>query len=326
MADKKLSEIITPIISELETFHTKFSLTVYSDVKIVDYVTKYIVRQKGKRIRPILVLLSAKVLGEVNENTYIGATLVELLHTATLVHDDVVDEASKRRGLPSINNIWKNKVGVLIGDYLLARGLMIAVENDSFDFLRQITTTVKRMSEGELLQISKTKRLNINEETYFKIIQDKTASLIETCTIIGARSVTSVEEKISALHEYGKNLGIAFQIKDDILDFVGKSKLFGKTIGGDIKEKKLTLPLIYSLQKADKTTKKEILSAIRKGKDPNMVKNVVAFVEESGGITYAQQVADNYVEQAIAALKPLPENDSSIALAELVHFVVGREK
>ncbi len=326
MADKKLSEIIEPIKNELETFHNKFSLSVHSDVKIVDYVTKYLIHQKGKRIRPILVLLSAKVLGEVNESSYIGATLVELLHTATLVHDDVVDEASKRRGLPSINNIWKNKVGVLIGDYLLARGLMIAVENETFDFLRQITSTVKRMSEGELLQISKTKRLNIDEETYFRIIEDKTASLLETCTIIGAKSVTSDEEKISALHQYGRKLGIAFQIKDDILDFVGKSKLFGKAIGGDIKEKKLTLPLIYSLQQADKPKKKKILSAIRNGKNPDMVKEVVAFVEESGGIAYAQQVSDDYVQQAIDALKVLPENDSSIALAELVRYVVGREK
>ncbi len=326
MADKKLSEIIKPIENELKTFHSKFSLTVQSDVKIVDYVTKYIIRQKGKRIRPVLVLLSAKVLGEVNDKSYVGATLVELLHTATLVHDDVVDEASKRRGLPSINNIWKNKVGVLIGDYLLARGLTIAVENETFDFLRQITNTVKRMSEGELLQISKTKRLNIDENTYFRIIEDKTASLLETCTIIGARSVTPDKEKISVLHEYGRNLGIAFQIKDDILDFVGKSKLFGKTIGGDIKEKKLTLPLIYALENAGKNEKKEILSAIRKGKDPDMIRRVVSFVEEKGGISYAQKTADKYVDEAVAALKKLPENESSIALAELVHYVSGREK
>jgi len=326
LADKKLSEIIKPIENELKTFHNKFSLTVQSDVKIVDYVTKYIIRQKGKRIRPILVLLSASALGGVNEKSYIGATLVELLHTATLVHDDVVDEAAKRRGLPSINNIWKNKVGVLIGDYLLARGLTIAVENETYDFLRQITDTVKRMSEGELLQISKTKRLNIDEKTYFRIIEDKTASLLETCTIIGARSVTNDESRISALHEYGKKLGIAFQIKDDILDFVGKSKLFGKTIGGDIKEKKLTLPLIYALGNSEKNEKKEILSAIRKGKDPDMIWKVVSFVEEKGGINYAQETADKYVNEAVAALENLHENDSVKALAELVHFVVGREK
>ena len=297
-----------------------------SDVKIVDYVTKYIIRQKGKKIRPILVLLSAKALGEITEQTYIGATLVELLHTATLVHDDVVDEAQKRRGLPSINNIWKNKVGVLIGDYLLARGLMIAVDNESYGFLKQITTTVKRMSEGELLQISKTKRLNINEETYFRIIQDKTASLLETCTIIGAESSSDNKEYISALHSYGNKLGIAFQIQDDILDFVGKSKLFGKTIGGDIKEKKLTLPLIHALSVAEPDKKKKILIAIRKRKDPAMIKQVVQFVKESGGIDYAQNVANRYVNEAISALDILPDTPSKTSLKKLVHFVVGRDK
>jgi octaprenyl-diphosphate synthase len=322
----KLPEIIKPIENELKIFHSKFSSTMRSDVKIVDYVTKYIIRQKGKKIRPILVLLSAKALGEITEQTYIGATLVELLHTATLVHDDVVDEAQKRRGLPSINNIWKNKVGVLIGDYLLARGLMIAVDNESYGFLKQITTTVKRMSEGELLQISKTKRLNINEETYFRIIQDKTASLLETCTIIGAESSSDNKEYISALHSYGNKLGIAFQIQDDILDFVGKSKLFGKTIGGDIKEKKLTLPLIHALSVAEPDKKKKILIAIRKRKDPAMIKQVVQFVKESGGIDYAQNVANRYVNEAISALDILPDTPSKTSLKKLVHFVVGRDK
>jgi octaprenyl-diphosphate synthase len=326
LTELKLPEIIKPIENELKVFHSKFSSTMRSDVKIVDYVTKYIIRQKGKRIRPILVLLSAKALGGINEQTYVGATLVELLHTATLVHDDVVDEAQKRRGLPSINNIWKNKVGVLIGDYLLARGLMIAVDNESFSFLKQITTTVKRMSEGELLQISKTKRLNINEETYFKIIQDKTASLLETCTIIGAESSSDNSEYISALHTYGNKLGIAFQIQDDILDFVGKSKLFGKTIGGDIKEKKLTLPLIHALAAVESNKKKEILTAIRKRKDPAMIKQVVQFVKDNGGIDYAQDVANRYVNEAISALDILPDTPAKTSLKELVHFVVGRDK
>ncbi len=326
MAEIKLTEIIEPIEKELKTFNEKFKSIVYSDVKIVNYVTKYIIRQKGKRIRPILVLLSAKVLAEANESTFVGATLVELLHTATLVHDDVVDEAPTRRGLPSINNIWKNKVGVLIGDYLLARGLMIAVENKSYDFLEEITNTVKRMSEGELLQISKTKRLNIDEETYFKIIGDKTASLLETCTIIGAKSVTSNEKEISALHNYGRNLGIAFQIKDDILDFVGKSKLFGKSIGGDIKEKKLTLPLIYALEKSNTNHRKDIISAIRKGKDPNMVQKVVAFVEETGGIHYAQSVAEEYAKKAKDSLSIFPKNEAVEALSKLTEFVAERDK
>ncbi|MDA3861976.1 MAG: polyprenyl synthetase family protein [Melioribacteraceae bacterium] len=230
-----LTKLQNPVKSELASFNIFFKEQLTSEKKILDYALRFILSQKGKKIRPLLVLLSAKVNGKLQDRTYRGASLVELLHTATLVHDDVVDEAEKRRGFPSLNKIWGNKISVLVGDFLLSKGLLIAVENDDYDFLKTITNTVKRMSEGELLQIYKAKKLDIEEETYFKIISDKTASLLSTCCEIGACSTTTDVEKITALKNYGEYLGIAFQIKDDILDFVGKTKIFGKIQGGDIK-------------------------------------------------------------------------------------------
>jgi octaprenyl-diphosphate synthase len=243
----QLSEITQPIKNELETFNNIFRESLKSRVGLVDLVTRYIIRQKGKKIRPLLVLLSAKVSGGINERSYRGAVLVELLHTATLVHDDVVDSADKRRGLWSINKVFKNKIAVLMGDYLLSKGLLIAMEGKDYDFLEVITNTVKQMSEGELLQIQKTRKLDIDEETYFRVISDKTASLIETCCTIGAMSSTTNQDHITAMKEFGHNLGISFQIRDDILDYEGSLSITGKRAGGDIKEKKITLPLIYSL-------------------------------------------------------------------------------
>jgi len=320
----KLSEISRPIKVELEKFNGLFKDSMKSKVGLLDLVAKYILRQKGKKIRPLLVLLSSKVAGGVTERSYRGAILVELLHTATLVHDDVVDSAEKRRGLPSINAIWKNKVAVLMGDYLLSRGLLIAVENNDFDFLKTITETVKRMSEGELLQISKTKKLDIDEETYFKIISDKTASLLSTCCEIGALSTTKDQDEILAMREFGENLGMAFQIRDDILDYVGSSKLIGKPLGGDIKEKKITLPLIYSLQKADKSKANKIISIIKNGKSKGNINEVIQFVKDSGGINYAYSIAQNYSKRAKENLKMFPDNESKLALQALVDFVIER--
>ena len=234
----KLSQIQHPVAEELKEFLLKFKEYLKSEIKIVDYAVRFILRQKGKKIRPLLVLLTAKVSGGITERSYRGASLVELLHTATLVHDDVVDKAEKRRGLPSLNKIRGNKISVLVGDFLLSKGLMISVDNKDFDLLGTITNTVKRMSEGELLQIYKAKKMDINEDTYYKIISDKTASLISTCCEIGARSSTNDLTQIEALRNYGENLGVSFQIQDDILDFVGKTKIFGKIQGGDLKEKK----------------------------------------------------------------------------------------
>lgn len=320
-----LSNIQRPIQNELKQFDQVFKNSLRSDIRLVDFVIKFILRQKGKKIRPLLVLLSAKIIGDVSERSFRGATLVELLHTATLVHDDVVDEAAKRRGLPSLNNIWGNKISVLMGDFLLAKGLMIAVDGDDFDFLKTITQTVKRMSEGELLQIYKSKKLDIDEETYFKIISDKTASLLSTCCEIGARSATTNNEKIEALKNYGEYLGIAFQIKDDILDFTGTKKI-GKPLGGDIKEKKLTLPLIYALSKEEKSSAAEIKKIIKKGKKNNKVSEIIELVKSNGGIEYSLEIAHNYSEKAKNCLNVFEDSQYKNSLISLVDFVIDREK
>lgn len=326
MSSVSLSNISKPIKTELSEFAVVFGESMKSKVGLVDLVTKYILKQKGKKIRPLLVLLSSKISGEINERTYRGAVLVELLHTATLVHDDVVDNADKRRGFPSINAIWKNKIAVLMGDYLLSRGLMIAVDGKDFDFLKIMTGTVKRMSEGELLQIQKTRKLDIDEETYFKIISDKTASLFETCCEIGARSSSTDPEFHIAMRNYGENLGIAFQIKDDILDYDGSTKLFGKPIGGDIKEKKITLPLIYSLAQASKSEVLHIKKLIKSGNKKDSVNRVINFVHEKNGIAYAEKVAHEYASKAKKCLEKFPENSSKTALAALVDFVLERKQ
>jgi octaprenyl-diphosphate synthase len=319
-----LSEITHLIQNELSQFNKSFRQSLKSDVALVELVTRYFLKQKGKKVRPVLVLFSSKLAGEVNERSYRGATLVELLHTATLVHDDVVDNAETRRGFPSINAVWKNKVAVLMGDYLLARGLMLAVDGNDFDFLKVITNTVKRMSEGELLQISKTRKLDNDEETYFRIISDKTASLLTTCCEIGARAATSDEKKILALKNYGENLGIAFQIRDDILDYIGTAKLFGKPLGGDIKEKKLTLPLIYALKNSSSAQSKHIIRQIKNGGKKLVVKDVIDFVHKNGGIYFAEKVSREYAQKAKESLAVFENSEYRSALESLVQFVVER--
>jgi octaprenyl-diphosphate synthase len=271
-------------------------------------------------------MLSAKMSGGVTERTNRGASLVELLHTATLVHDDVVDKALKRRGLPSLNKIWGNKISVLVGDFLLSKGLMISVDNNDFDFLKTITDTVKRMSEGELLQIYKAKKMDIDEETYFRIISDKTASLISTCCEIGARSSTDEKERIDALSNYGEFLGIAFQIQDDILDFIGKPKVFGKIQGGDLKEKKITLPLIYALNNCKKAKKNRIIKILKKGVSNRDINDIISLVTESGGIAYAKRTAQEYLQRAKDSLNIFEESTSKTALIELVDYVIERKK
>jgi octaprenyl-diphosphate synthase len=321
----QLSEITQPIKNELDSFNQIFKESLRSRVGIVDLVTRYIIRQKGKKIRPLLVLLSAKVAGGINDRSYRGAVLVELLHTATLVHDDVVDNADKRRGLWSINKVFKNKVAVLMGDYLLSKGLLIAMEGKDYDFLEVITNTVKRMSEGELLQIQKTRKLDIDEETYFRVISDKTASLIETCCTIGAMSASSDNQYISAMKDFGKNLGISFQIRDDILDYEGNYSVTGKRVGGDIKEKKITLPLIYSLKKVSASQAAEIRKIIKNGKEKSKVEDVINFVKDNKGIDYAIAQARVYSQNAKDALSKLPDSQSKLALEGLVDFVVDRK-
>lgn len=322
---RSLSEITQLIELELEEFNKLFRQSIKSKIGIVDIVTRYILKQKGKKIRPVLVLLSSKISGGINERSYRGAGLVELLHTATLVHDDVVDNAETRRNFPSINAVWKNKIAVLIGDYLLSRGLMIAVDANDFDFLKVITQTVKRMSEGELLQISKTRKLDNDEETYYKIISDKTASLISTCCEIGARAATNDEEKIKAMKEFGEYLGIAFQIRDDILDYVGKTKLIGKPLGGDIKEKKLTLPLIYALSQSKNDESKQVIKLIKSGGKKLKISEVIEFVKKYDGISYSEHIANQFAQKAIQCLDLFNPSEAKDALIKLVEFVVNRK-
>jgi len=326
LTNSDLSKIKAPINEELQNFNRLYKDSMKSSVTLVDLVTGYILKQKGKKIRPLLVLLSAKLCGGVTERSYRGAILVELLHTATLVHDDVVDDAKKRRGFPSINAIWKNKIAVLLGDYLLAKGLMLSVEGTDFDFLGIVTGTVKRMSEGELLQISKTRKLNLDEETYFRIISDKTASLLATCCEIGAHSATENEEKRQMMKEYGENLGMAFQIRDDILDLVGKTKIFGKDQGGDIKEKKVTLPLLYAIKNSPEKESAEVIKAIKKGADGESVKKIIEFAVKYKGIEHAEQVAMEYALKAEKSLEKFEDSPEKESLMSLLHFVVERNK
>jgi octaprenyl-diphosphate synthase len=320
-----LKEISNPILTELDKFNEIFKSSMRSNVGLVDLVARYIIRQKGKKIRPLLVLLSAKLAGGITERTYRGAVLVELLHTATLIHDDVVDNSDKRRGMWSINALFKNKIAVLMGDYLLSRGLMIAVEGKDYDFLGVITNAVKRMSEGELLQIQKTRKLDIDEETYFKVISDKTASLLETCCAIGAMSATQNDDEINALKNFGHALGMSFQIRDDILDYEGKSNIIGKPVGGDIKEKKITLPLIYSLNKVSNTDALKIKKIIKNGKDKSKVNDVINFVQENNGIEYALSVSKKFSEQARESLNIFQDSQTKIALLSLIDFVTERK-
>lgn len=326
MSNIQLADISSPINKELARFEELYKKSIKSKVGLVDLVSGYVLRQKGKKIRPLLVLLSSSVSGGINDRTYRGAMLVELLHSATLIHDDVVDASDKRRGLPSINAVWKNKIAVLMGDYFLARGLLLAVEGGDHDFLGITASAVKRMSEGELLQIGKTRKLDIDEETYFRIISDKTASLLSTCCEIGAVSATEDSAKREAMKKFGENIGIAFQIRDDILDYVGSSSLFGKPVGGDIKEKKITLPLIYSLKNAVSSDASGIIKMLRNGSSrKENVKHIIEFVKDTGGIDYAVKTANEYSANAKKLLSIFPDSPGKAALENLVDFITQRK-
>ncbi len=321
-----LKEISRPIEHHIETFEKVFSQSIKSKVGLVDLVTKYIIRQKGKRVRPILVLLSAEICGGVNEKTHRGAALVEILHTATLVHDDVVDEADTRRGIASINAVWKNKIAVLMGDYLLAKGLLLSLGHDDFRFLKITSTSVRRMSEGEIHQIQKSRQLDMDEQTYLRIIGDKTASLLSTCCEIGATSSSDDPGKHRLLREYGENVGMAFQIRDDLLDYVGRKSITGKPTGLDLSEKKLTLPLIYSFTRAPKREGKDILSMIKSGGKKMKVNEIVEFVTRYGGLEYASSRAVQYAADAKASLAVFPDSTTKQSLIAFADFVVQREK
>jgi octaprenyl-diphosphate synthase len=320
-----LGSIKQPIEVELKAFSEFFRDAMRSRVGLIDLIARYIVRQKGKRVRPILVFLSAKACGTINESTYRAATLVEILHTATLIHDDVVDDADTRRGLASINAVWKNKIAVLMGDYLLSRGLLLSLESNDYYFLHCTSNAVKRMSEGELLQIQKSRQLNIDEETYLKIISDKTASLLSTCTEIGAASTTQDPQRRQQMRDFGEHVGIAFQIRDDLLDYVSRRSVIGKPTGIDLKEKKFTLPLIHALNKGTRSDAKQAIKIIKNGAKRKDVQWVVEFVKDAGGIEYAIDRAEHFSQLARVDLSTLPDSESKESLLEFVDFVMKRE-
>lgn len=320
-----MEEIKQLIGKELQDFEGKFADAVKSHVPLLDRIMHYIVKRKGKQIRPMFVLLSARLFHQdINENTYRAAALVELLHTATLVHDDVVDDAMERRGFFSINALWKNKIAVLVGDYLLSKGLLLSLNNNDFRTLQILSQAVKEMSEGELLQIEKTRKLNIKEEIYFEIIRCKTASLLASACAAGAWSTTANEETTEKMRLFGEKVGIAFQIKDDLFDY-GSANI-GKPTGIDIREKKMTLPLIYTLQHAEPAQRRHIINIVRNhNKDKDKVNEVIAIVREKGGIAYAQQKMLQYRDEALAILHTLPGGDIRAGLESLVRFTTDRQ-
>jgi octaprenyl-diphosphate synthase len=322
--DSDLKKISAPIQKELDEFKIEFRQAMKSKVALIDLISKYILRQKGKKIRPILVLLSAKLCGEVNKRTYLGATLVEMLHTATLIHDDVVDDAQTRRGFASINAVWKNKIAVLMGDFMLSRGLLLALENDECGFLKITSKAVKRMSEGELLQIQKNRKFDVNEDTYFRIISDKTASLITACCELGASSATSNKNEIQLMSEFGENIGIAFQLRDDILDYVGKKKIMGKSSGSDLKEKKFTLPLIHALGNSSKKESKEIISIVKNGSFSKNKSIVMEFIKEYKGIDYAVNKTREFCSIAKGKIKDFKSSETKETLINFVDFIGER--
>lgn len=309
---------------ELLEFEEKFKAAVKSRVSLLDRIMQYIIKRKGKQVRPMFVFLSAKLFGDITESTHRAAALVELLHTATLVHDDVVDESMERRGFFSINALWKNKIAVLVGDYLLSKGLLLSLKNDDFTTLKILSEAVEKMSEGELLQIEKTRKLNLNEDVYFEIIKNKTASLLSSACAAGTWSTTNDSYKTEQMKLFGEKAGIAFQIKDDLFDYGSAS--IGKPTGNDIKEKKLTLPLIYTLNTVSPAKKRELIYIIKnENKQKKYINQVIDEVVKAGGISYATERMNQYRDEAIALLHQFPENEIRKGLESLVRFTTDRK-
>ena len=320
-----VNEILAPIEKEMLEFELKFQANMKSKVALLDKITHYIIKRKGKQVRPMFLFLTAKMLGEINEKTYQAATLVELLHTATLVHDDVVDDANERRGFFSVNALWKNKVAVLVGDFMLSKVLLLSVENKNYRLLEIISKAVQDMSEGELLQIEKARKLDITEEIYFEIIRQKTGSLIATVCEAAAASVE--REDISAdMRKFGELVGLAFQIKDDIFDY-GTENDIGKPTGLDIRERKMTLPLIHTLSVCSKDVKRELIYIVKnKNEDTKFVKRAVELVIQSGGIKYATEKMNAIIQEALALLKDIPDSEAKKSLIGLVNYTITRTK
>ncbi|SFQ48798.1 octaprenyl-diphosphate synthase [Pseudarcicella hirudinis] len=320
-----IKEIQAPIADEMNAFEGKFRQFMKTKVMLLDTIMNYIVQRKGKQLRPMFVFLTAGSSGEINEKTYRAAAFIELLHTASLVHDDVVDDSNYRRGFFSVNALWKNKIAVLVGDYLLSKLLLLSVENEDYDLLKLGSTAVKVMSEGELLQMEKARKLDITEEVYFEIIRQKTAALIAACCAMGVSSVGADSQIVEKARLFGEKVGIAFQIKDDLFDY-GDAEI-GKPLGIDIKEKKMTLPLIYALNHADWWTKRKIIGVIKnESEKPAKVAEVIDFVKKSGGIQYATEVMQKYVKEAIEILGSFPESPYRKSLDALVQYTIERTK
>ncbi|WP_343487650.1 polyprenyl synthetase family protein [Allomuricauda sp. d1] len=324
---KVAAQIREPIEHEMQLFEEKFRLSMSSKVALFNRITYYIVNRKGKQMRPMFVFLTAKMLnsGQVNERTYTGASIIELIHTASLVHDDVVDESDKRRGFFSINALWKNKIAVLVGDYLFSKGLLVALDNNSHDLLQIISNAVREMSEGELLQIEKARLLDITEEVYYDIIRQKTATLIAACCSMGACAVKSGTDEVETFRKFGELCGMAFQIKDDLFDY-GEERI-GKPTGIDIKEQKMTLPLIYALDQSDKKERRWLINSIKNhNKNKKRVKEVIAFVKAKGGLEYAIERMFKFKDEALSLLEPYPESPYKDSLMLMVNYVVDRKK
>jgi octaprenyl-diphosphate synthase len=319
----RLDDIKDPIAREMEEFEPKFRASMKTKVLLLDKIMSYIVKRKGKQMRPMFVFLSAGTCGKISEATFRGASLIELLHTATLVHDDVVDEANYRRGFFSVNALWKNKIAVLVGDFLLSRGLILSIENKDFELLSIVTHAVKEMSEGELLQMEKSRRLDITEDVYYDIIRQKTASLIASCCAVGASSTGADSQTVEKMRLFGEKIGMAFQIKDDLFDY-GEMEI-GKPLGIDIKEKKMTLPLIYALSRSGWLEKRRIISIVKNESDnPRKVKEVINYVKGSGGIEYAVGKMVAHHQEAIQILQTFPESRYRNSLEQLVQFTIDR--
>lgn len=320
-----VKEILAPIETEMQLFEKRFHESMKSKVPLLDKITHYIIRRKGKQMRPMFLFLTAKMLGEVNDKTYQSASLVELLHTATLVHDDVVDDANERRGFFSVNALWKNKIAVLVGDYMLSRVLLHSIENENIRALQIVARAVREMSEGELLQIEKARKLDITEEVYFEVIRQKTASLIATVCEAAAASVDR-EDKAATMRQFGELVGLAFQIKDDIFDY-GTPGNIGKPTGNDIRERKMTLPLIYALANSDKAVRKELINIVKRhNEEKKYVNRAIELVIAAGGIEYAHKRMIALKTEALELIKDIPDSPAKRSLVGLVEYTVAREK
>lgn len=321
-----LTEIRKPVEKEMSQFESYFNRTMKSEIPLLKIILNYILRRKGKQMRPLLVFLTAGLNGKISEPTYVAATLIELLHTASLVHDDVVDDAHERRGSLSVNALWNSKIAVLVGDYMLSRGMAISLEKKRYDMLEIVSGAVRSMSEGELLQLQKSRKMNINEDDYYRIIRSKTAALIAACTACGAKSVTEDTETIRKMKDFGENIGIAFQIKDDLLDYEPNG-LTGKLTGNDIKERKITLPLIHALENVSLPVKRHILSIVKNRKKTKAeIQEVIEFVRSSGGPEYTENKMNLYRDKALEILDSYPDSEIKDSLKRFVNYTASRNK